>query len=255
MHNLASSTLQSHIWSPPLYTHIQYLPGAFSLSLSYLPIYPPSYAGLRCGDAAAASRVLETSVQEGHPVRSHVAALALQQGTDDCFWASRPSLKPLVHRYVTSNDPYELACAKLLAGNEVTDEGLMDKLEDHVYVSLWNTVLSTQPDVGVEQLAQKVEALGPHHFEGSHSPTGWPYAKPLLLAQRYEAAFEHLMSHGYEGLLHAAHLSLFWPGLSDDLVSTLLVDFSIKLQFVDASAALAYLIRIPNVQKRRTEVR
>ena len=200
--------------------------------------------------------VLENTEQDGHPIRDCVGAFAQQQGEAPCFWERKAPLLRTTKHHRPSNDPYETACWSLLSGETaLSTEKVVEKVEDYVYISLWHAVCSDNVEAQIQNLGTSFESLGPQHFDEGGSASGWSYAQPLMLVQRYGPALKYLGKSGDEGLLQATHAALVWPGLDPELLTSLVVEFSIKLQFADASAALDYLVHIPNDQIRTKEVR
>jgi hypothetical protein len=163
-----------------------------------------------------------------------------------------------------STDTYEEACWILLSLSEVMSGTVVKTIEDHLFGNLWYAVQQPNATDLLKDFGKSIVALGPNYFEETVDSNGWLYALPLLVTQQYRTALTHLVRVGGPlGLLQATHLGMVMGEIQDlgsvvvgeqPMLTTLLIEFSQQLQIADAAAALEYLVRIPNPDRKSSEV-
>ena len=220
---------------------------------------------LRCGDFVGAKQVLDAH-EPGHVLAATLEVYAKQQGPEPYFWdqVTFVNANPVAAHQQTTNNDFENACRSLLSGQGALGSSpLIKTIEDFMYTSLWHAIFGgTQPQEALVAIGARIKGLGPKHFQGDDSANCWSYAMPLLLAQQYRSSMVHLAEgNGEQGVLQAAHLSLFLPELQDlgedstqCLLTVLLVELASKLTPASASNALEYLIRIPDESQKRKKI-
>jgi len=230
-------------------------------------VWPIIYYCLRCGDAVAAMNVLDFAGTEvDGPICQVVASMAQLQGASLCLWdrsMDRIDRKAIRENKPRSNDLYVEACWTLLSASESLQGRAVRTIEDYLFGNLWYAVQQSNATELLEGLGKSIIDFGPKYFDENEESSGWSYALPLLLTQQYQTALTHLANVGNSlGLLQATHLAMAMREIQDlgnvafgeqPMLTTLLVEFSRQMQIADAPAALEYLVRIPNPDRRRSE--
>lgn len=245
---------------------------------------------LRCGDAAAALEIYQSSQEPHAAVLQLLLSLAGKQGSLPTVWSppdgASPGLivapSPADRRSVgdlwescqhrdSSVDLHEQGVYAILSGVALlpTSEGSsipgFSTIEDYLVGAIWKSLSQQNPGDELEALAGMIRDFGPDYF-GSPNSGGWDFARPLMLTQQYERALVHLTeAGGANGLLQATHLAyvLFTSGavsresLSESLTTSMLVTYAQKLmgiQSLGAKASLEYVARVPDRRRSRQEV-
>lgn len=225
------------------------------------------YYCLRSGDFVSAQAVLSKHDRD-HLLMGALDKYAKQQGTKTFYWDEVIywDESTLLREKMTysDQDDFEKACWSLLADNgEEPPSSVVRTIEDFIYVSLWKSIFGvTKPDEALAAVGENIRNLGPSHFQGGDSTDCWSYATPLLLTQQYRSAISHLAKgKGKEGIIQATHLCLFLDPANDlgvttsqNLMSSLLIEFASFVQEMNASSALLYLVRIPDYDLRRKKI-
>jgi hypothetical protein len=239
--------------------------------------WPIVYYCLRCGDATAALNVLDATNNQASPfVRRILAALDRAQGNFPCIWnaatppvigaADRQAAADLYDRtkHQDSTDPFHLACLALLSVRDseaILSSPIMKTTEDYMFVGLWYALQQTSPYESIAELGKNIQELGPTSFP---LETEWAFALPLMASRQYRAALTHV---GKTNLVQATHVAMVLHaggvdlrdfGSTDQtscLLTSLLLDYSKRLQQKDSLAAIEYLARIPSKKRAETEVR
>lgn len=176
-----------------------------------------------------------------------------------------------------------LSSAEPLTQIKALSGTIVSTIEDYLFSYLWDVVQPSSPSSSappqnwndkIRKLSNIVKRWGPQYFEAENESVlgGWGYTMPLLLTQQYESALIHLAEHGKNKpllLSQSTHLGILleFAGIelvdlkpqqdgserrmlghsisSMQLLTSLLVSYSVSFQSVDPEAALEYLVRIP----------
>lgn len=241
------------------------------------------YYCLRCGDAVAAAEVLERTPGEPAVMRC-VADLAAVQREASSVW-EQPQL-PRLHasdqegvldllesaKNQGTANAFQLGFYALCSGSAMlpSDSATgFSTIEDYLTGGLWKAALSASPTEELVQLGETIQEYGPSYF-GDDESGGWTFVLPLMATQQYQKALSYLGDAGGPlGLLQAAHVALALSSLSipvtnlgetggsSNITASLLVALANQLLTEPAagsSAALEYLVRIPNKVRAVREV-
>jgi nuclear pore complex protein Nup93 len=234
-------------------------------TLSNNSVWATIYYCLRCGDAVAAWNVLETHNlgDDVSAIRTILSQWSQAQGRAQLLWDATQNLMAMTDRAArqTVTDLYErggdddafyVAVLGLLSMNDpiLDSESVIQTSEDYLFAWLWYVQSNEARRV---ELSDALRELGPSHFPDS----AWGYALPLIAAQEYTSALEHLMK--MQASIPAVHVALVLQEAGvlsgGDIVTRLILEHAALLQKHDPAAAVEYLIRLPDEQRRMKEVR
>jgi hypothetical protein len=97
-----------------------------------------------------------------------------------------------------------LACAEG-SGTSSASRSIHSSVEDFMWFKLC-AVLSPGAPLTVSDVAAKIEAAGPDHFNARANP--YLYTRLLLLCQRFERAVAFLAGRGFRAYTDAVHLAI-----------------------------------------------
>lgn len=239
---------------------------------------------MRCGDASAASDVLDVGAmaQEQFPeyglIRNVIQDLSKLQGNASCIWetgypvVSSRDCAAVVDLYEKARNlepehTHKIGVLALLSGQELAS---FNTIEDYLFGRLWRALRSENPREQIEMIGASIRKYGPEYFGGIEENGGWGYALPLLASQQFKTALTFLAeAGGPTGLLQATHLSLILSmrgvavedvgrsSSTGDLVAPILVKYSNAIESVASlgiAAALEYLLRIPKKEQALKQV-